>query len=419
MFHVCAANPRQLKGYFLTTLFLAILLFALCLILFGSTYQVNERASRMNVFCVDLDGSSIGTGLIATCQASNALFDERRPIFDFSVFETLLDVSRAVDMGDAWGAVVADDNATFSLSQAASSILNGDDATFNDYHASKALYMIYDEGRNPNSIDRFIVGFLRTLLSQFEQHYSTFFWREQFQTLFGNVSGRSLVNYTSLLVTPIATTTVNLHPISTLGGFAMTTGYIQLLSFSYIAILLSKRWVDQLMTTLNPTEQWLLLMAVGHFSTLIISLSFSSTVVIYSAVSGVNFLVFWSFCWLQMLVYLYSLLIAYYLFGEALGLLFTVYLLLNMTAGLTNLTAEAEFYGWGYATPFWHAMMAGRHIIFGSYNRIYMNISCLAAMYFASAYICLPIATGLNHHLSQVLQGTSTKHKPDPERDPL
>ena len=262
--------------------------------------------------------------------------------------------------------------------------------------------MIYDEGRNPNSIDVYIVGFLRTFLSQFEQKYSTFFWQKQFQTQFVNVSGGSLVNYTSLLISPIATTTVNLHPISTLGGFVMTTGYIQLLTFSFIAILLSKRWVDQLITTLNLTERWLLLMAVGHFSTLIISFSFSSTVVIYSAVSGVTFLVFWSFCWLQMLVYLYSLLIAYYLFGEALGLLFTVYLLLNMTAGLTNLTTEAEFYGWGYATPFWHAMMAGRHIIFGSYNRIYMNISCLVAMYFASAYICLPIATGLNHHISQV-----------------
>src|SRR3989338_2717143 len=106
MFLVCAANPWQLKGYVFTTLFLALLLFALCLILFGSTYEANERFSRMNVFCVDLDGSSIGTGLIVICNASNALLDNNRPIFDFHFFETLLDVRDAVNTGDAWGAVV-------------------------------------------------------------------------------------------------------------------------------------------------------------------------------------------------------------------------------------------------------------------------------------------------------------------------
>ena len=74
---------------------------------------------------------------------------------------------------------------------------------------------------------------------------------------------------------------------------------------------------------------------------------------------------------------------------ERLGILFAIYLLLNISSAFQNIIIETDFYGWSYATPFYHAIAATRTLLFGSYDTLYMNIPILVGMFIFSSLLLM------------------------------
>ena len=67
-------KKEQVKILCVLVLIISFLLFILCLIFFGSAYNNQTRVYRMNVFCVDLDGSIIGRSFLEVACINSFIF---------------------------------------------------------------------------------------------------------------------------------------------------------------------------------------------------------------------------------------------------------------------------------------------------------------------------------------------------------
>ncbi|KAJ1559430.1 hypothetical protein HK096_000588 [Nowakowskiella sp. JEL0078] len=110
-----------------------------------------------------------------------------------------------------------------------------------------------------------------------------------------------------------------------------------------------------------------------------------------------NWFAFWFLNALQMFVHVFILLNFGLLVGRnspIFPLIFLIVLILNATAGLGVIELGSEFYKWGYAMPMWNAVMACRTLIFGSYNRLSLNVGILFVWFIISllAYIWIQLS---------------------------
>jgi glucan phosphoethanolaminetransferase (alkaline phosphatase superfamily) len=74
---------------------------------------------------------------------------------------------------------------------------------------------------------------------------------------------------------------------------------------------------------------------------------------------------------------------------ERLGLLFSCYLVLNVSSAFQNVVIEVDFYLWSKATPFYNAIAATRTFFFGSYDTLEVNIPVLIGLFVFSTLLLL------------------------------
>ena len=268
------------------------------------------------------------------------------------------------------------------------------------YNANGVGVAVYDEGRNAVSINTFVTTFMIGFFSLFSTNFANRYWAVTFASpSFANVSAASLSNYSGIVTQPIGYTLLNLHPVTLVGISAQQIGLILLVVFSFLYVMASTSFSRRIAGKItNVFERWMFLMIKAIIVTFFLSLFFSSTVAIYGAVSADNFVPYWMLNWLQQSLYCMSLMLTFPLVKERMGFLFACYLILNVTSAFQNVLIEYDFYEWSYATPFYHAIAASRHLLFGSYDMLSINIPVLVGEWVLAALLLLGMVA-LNAHV--------------------
>jgi hypothetical protein len=71
---------------------------------------------------------------------------------------------------------------------------------------------------------------------------------------------------------------------------------------------------------------------------------------------------YWMLNWLQMCIYMSFLIPFLPLLHDKLALVLALFLIFNISAAFYALEIQQQFYYWGYATPFRHAITATRYV---------------------------------------------------------
>jgi hypothetical protein len=281
MFSWTKKHKYEVLPILIMPIFLALFLFLVCLVFFGSAYENNTRFYNLGVLCVNLDGGPVGDTLLAACQ--NLADQQQATLPGFTVVEfpntsTIQDVESAVFSGYGWAAMVANTNATTNLNFAINDRLTGGNET---YDPTSALSYIYDEGRNSQT-QAILLQINQNVLNKVTHTFADLFWRIQLSTRFQNMTGQELAIMSDLITQPIGFTLVNLHPTNPVGVSASSIGLILLVVFSFLFIMARTQFMVPILWSMkNLGYRFLWLNFVQYWGTFWISLGtlpFSSLV---------------------------------------------------------------------------------------------------------------------------------------------
>ncbi|KAJ3087800.1 hypothetical protein HK102_010247 [Quaeritorhiza haematococci] len=301
------------------------------------------------------------------------------------------DMVKRCENGDVYGVVIVEAGASLRLASA----ING--TTDGSYNGADALTLVYDEGRNPNLILGQFLGRVRPVLSIFSQTFPLPLVGSLSQSLevLSRVSQRSPQVLTSML----GFKELNLHPqlpLSPVGNIGTNIGLILqcVFAFAFVNALQGVTMPLQLNKSIRAPafiSGYLIIMVLGCA---LMSLMFSLVVFAYKGVSVSALATFWLLNWLQMSLYGITLSAFKDLVGmQVLPLMFFIFLVSNISFGFINLDLSDPFYRLAYIVPFWHAITATRTILYGSYNRLSINIPVLVAMMVISTTAFCLLAT--------------------------
>ncbi|KAI8811025.1 hypothetical protein BJ742DRAFT_851660 [Cladochytrium replicatum] len=342
----------------------------------GQSYEPATYKKNINIFVVDFDGASIGKKLKDVSQktiTNNTVLQPGWLVVDAINYNNdPQKVIAAVNSGEAWGAIVANPDASSKFLAALSTA-----STI--YDPTAALTFFYDQGRSPKTVFEQVIAPMRQIVQQVAAEYAADFLKTV------NVGNLTLViqQNPSLITTPISYTEQNLHPNNApVTDSSLTFGQVILMVFSF-AVAQS---ILQLTGPLVPRlEHSVVIFLRARIITLfVIGISLWYTV-LHSALrakfaSPGNWFAFWFLQAMQMFVHVLTFINIGILVGRnspAFPLLFLIVLILNATAGVGVIELSSEFYRWGYAMPMWNTVTASRTLLFGSYNRISLNVGLL------------------------------------------
>ncbi|KAI8812284.1 hypothetical protein BJ742DRAFT_866465 [Cladochytrium replicatum] len=405
-------GPRQLeasiaKQYYLQGLAILAVWFAFVAFLYGQAYAPNP--SSIVIYVVDLDGGVVGSTLttavsklINDSQATGALL----PAFTIVSGETFDDVVAKVSAGDAWGAIVANKGASTALQSALASAIAATSrnstadaavapATTLAYNASLALTIVFDEGRQSQVVSSAVAGPLRTLAARIGTQYALV--QASRGTTLGSLVGTP---FSGLIVSPISYTEVNIHPSTApvvAVGVALGNTFLMVASIFGTVLLLSKTQSPEVVEALRPVT--IISIRIRLVLPYAILLSLLSTV-LYT-IFGVkwspveNFFGAWFLQCLTSLVYigLFTIILSIPKIGlpPALSGVLALLVVFNVIGGLAVVDLASPFYKFGYGFPIYNAASGLRTLIFGSYNRIGLNVGVLFAWLVCCSIVSLAV----------------------------
>lgn len=383
-------NKKHIIAILIISLVCAIFLMCQCLIFFGAAYNNRERNHNVAFICADLDGQGAGAALIDLCEQLINISDPTKPTpYILNNVTTYQEVVSATLTKPFWGALIARENATANLQQ----VLATANAT--GYDAAASFTVLYVEGRN-QPVASVILVYLTALVTTLEYKASENFWSNAF--LMGTYNASELVALTPVIVRPLFHSIVNLAPTNPVGQLAQQLGIMYLAIFSFIFLMTILAHLRPILSKMRFFfTRVLIIYSMVLFGSFMISLGFSSAVVIYSAVPNYNFVPYWLLNWLQQSVYMSFLVPWVPLVKEKLALVLGLFIIFNISAAFYALEIQQQFYYWGYATPFRHAVTATRYILFGGYNELSTNIPVLVGMLIFN-FILIFISMYCNKH---------------------
>lgn len=135
---------------------------------------------------------------------------------------------------------------------------------------------------------------------------------------------------------------------------------------------------------------------------LIISLIYSLCVLWFADFHRpVPFIRFWLFNWLAAITFTVIIVLFVINLGALAQVALTLFLITNLSASTTNVAIELQnrFYRVGYGLPLYHCFSGGRHLLFGSYTNLKLDIGVLFAYYFVA--VALTILTAVSRMRKQ------------------
>ncbi|KAJ3126355.1 hypothetical protein HK098_007619 [Nowakowskiella sp. JEL0407] len=352
------------------------LFFLLVGLFLGQSFQPAKYQNSLVLYVVDFDNDLIGKKMLELTSQVITSGPGWLVLSSVQFPQGPSGVSAKVDSGEAWGAIVVNPGATKKLVDA----YNNPSI---DYKPQEAITFYYDEGRSPKTIIQYVVVPMRDLAQRVSNEFGAEFIKS------ANVSAgltQVIQRNPKLITSPVSYTESNLHPNNApVADASLTFGQVFLIVFCYAISQAILQLTGPLVLSLELST--LLSLRIRIIIVFCVGISLWYTI-LHTAL-GVQFSVgrwftFWFLNALQMFVHVFTLLDIGILAGRnspTFPLYFLIVLILNATAGLGVLELGNEFYRWGYAMPMWNAVTACRTLVFGSYNRMALNVGILFAWF--------------------------------------
>ena len=299
--------------------------------------------------------------------------------------------------GRAWASVYMNAGTTDRLNVVLQSIINGQSYN-SSYLPSSATTIVYDQGRNLNTINGYVLPPIYAAIAMASARYSAYIQSQVAQlsnvTLANVISSISVANIT---YTPISYTSMDLHPASPYTSYLATTlGYLFLWLIMLALVGAIVRTTAPLAGKVKIIDIVLIRVVNSIFNGLIVSLIYSLTILWFSSFhQAVPFIRFWLFNWLCTITFIAIIALFTINLGALAQVALTLFLITNLSAATTNVAIELQnrFYRVGYGLPLYHCFNGGRHLLFGSYTKLNVDIGVLFAYYFGAT--TLAIITGV------------------------
>jgi hypothetical protein len=315
------------------------------------------------------------------------------------IFQDPSDISLAdqIESGKAWGSVYMNAGTSDHLNQVIQAILNGNAATIS-YDPTTATTIIYDQGRNLNTVNGYVLPPIKSAIAVASARYSAYI-ASQVEKL-PNPTVKNIAAAISLATitnSPISYSNMNLHPAFPYAAFLATSlGYLFLWLIMLSLVAMAVRITQPLGGKVKILDIVILRIMNTVFNGLIISLIYSLCVLWFANFTRpVPFIRFWLFNWLAAITFTVIIGLFVMNLGAIAQLALTLFLITNLASSSTNLANELQnrFYRVGYGLPLYHCFSGGRHLLFGSHTRLNVDIAVLFAYYFAA--VILLISTGV------------------------
>ncbi len=315
------------------------------------------------------------------------------------IFQQPSDISLPdqIENGKAWASVYMNAGTSDRLNQLIQAILNGN-ASNVSYDPSSATTIIYDQGRNFNTVNGYVLPPIKAAIAVASARYSAYIQSQVEQlsnpTVDNVIAAISLANITD---SPISYTNMNLHPAAPYAAFLATSlGYLFLWLIMLALVAMAVRLTQPLGGKVKIIDIVFIRIINTIFNGLIISLIYSLCVLWFASFTRpVPFIRFWLFNWLVAITFTVIIGLFVMNFGAIAQMALTLFLITNLASSSTNLAIELQnrFYRVGYGLPLFHCFSGGRHFLFGSHTKLNVDIAVLFAYYFAS--VILVLATGV------------------------
>ncbi|UJR36123.1 hypothetical protein I4U23_028858 [Adineta vaga] len=388
---------RQLIIYWIrSSVLFWILILLIALIYLGSGVNPIWHTESLDVFVTNFDDGRAGSYFLEAFHntpSGNQTLNW--------IFQQPSDLSSSIDDqiedGKAWASVFMNPNISNRLNRILQSILNGN-LTDSVYQPSSAVTIVYDEGRNFNTINGYVLPPIRAAIAVASVRYASYLQSQITQysnmTPTNIIAAISLANKTYL---PISYTNKNLHPATPYAGVLATSlGYLFLWLIMLSLVGMAIRITQPLAGKIKIIDIVFIRIINTIFNGLIISLIYSLCVLWFANFTkSVPFIRFWLFNWLATVTFTVIISLFVINLGALAQIALTLFLIINLSASSTNITIELQnrFYHVGYGLPLYHCFSAGRHLLFGSYTKLNVDIAVLFAFYFGA--VILTIITGI------------------------
>jgi hypothetical protein len=317
------------------------------------------------------------------------------------IFQQPSDVSPTIvtqiENGEAWASVYMNAGTSDRLNEVLQSVLNG--IPYNStYLPSSATTIVYDEGRNFNTINGYVLPPIRAAIAMASARYSAYLQSQAAQL--SNVTLPNVIasiSAASILYSPFSYTNMNLHPAVPYASLLATTlGYLFLWLIMLAVVGLAIRLTLPLAGKVKIIDIVFIRLINSLFNGLIVSLIYSLCILWFANFTQpVPFIRFWLFNWLATITFTVIIALFTINLGALAQVALTLFLIINLSAATTNVAIELQnrFYRVGFGLPLYHCFNGGRHLLFGSYTNLNVDIGVLFAYYFG--VIILTISTGV------------------------
>ncbi len=317
------------------------------------------------------------------------------------IFQNPSDISSSIvdqiEDGRAWASVYMNAGTTDSLNQVLQSILNGNTSNIS-YLPSSATTIVYDQGRNFNTVNGYVLPPIRAAIAVASADYSAYLQSqviEQSNATLSNIIASILI--ANVTYSPIGSTDMDIHPATPYAAFLATSlGYLFLWLIMTSLVGMAVRITQPLAGKVRIIDIVFIRIFNTIFNGLIISLIYSLCVLWFASFTRpVPFIRFWLFNWLVAITFTVIIGLFVINLGALAQAALTLFLILNLSASTTNLAIELQnrFYRIGYGLPLFHCFSGGRHLLFGSHTKLNVDIAVLFAFYFAA--VIFTILTGV------------------------
>lgn len=344
----------------------------------------------MDVFVANYDNGLAGTYLLDAFRNTPPGNQTLNWIFTESSRDTLLD---RIENGKAWGLVYMNAGTSDRLNQIIQSILDGNSSSVS-YVPSSATTIVYDQGRNLNTVNGYVLPPIRTAIAVASTRYASYIQSQAVRyanATVGNVI--TAIELTNVTYAPIGSTSINLHPAVPYVSFLATSlGYLFLWLTMTSLVVMGLRITQPLAGKVKIIDIVIIRTCNALFNGLIVSLIYSLVVLWFADFNqAAPFIRFWLFNWLATITF--SIIIALFItnLGPLAQIALVLFLITNLASSSSNLAIELQnpFYRIGYGLPLLHCFSGGRHLLFGSHTRLNVDIAVLFAYYFAALILIL------------------------------
>jgi len=325
---------------------------ACCSYLFGTLYLSPTRHDNFHVLAVDYDGGAVGQAMAAAYQQLQGPGFFKLVIHSPEEFPTEEDMYNAVWNGDYWAAIATTEGASNRLSAA---IQGGDTAA--TYDPTHALHYIWNQNRYTAFSNSIVQAGMSQLVAATRVVYSKTNGTNAAQFL--NTTNPAA---TQAFQNPIAATATNIQPatfgtVILFNTVAMAIPII--LQFFFLLVLNGVAAQHKLYTKMSVLSSLLFRRSSGLLFTLGASLCQTGCFWAFKetwSVSGTQFVLTWLTFWLLMHIHLLILdSISTIAPLPVMPFVVLLWVFLNLASTLSPIEGQAGFYHWGIALPSYNA----------------------------------------------------------------